>query len=225
MQAEFAWFENGFGFGYRDDAGRLTHFISGELKDEYGPFKVRTMAYRNTDQLLELLRLLHEMADQFRSVDMNEPPEVQLQVLLRDPLRERERSEKAEHASFHHAVAWWQGRILDLEAAVAARHWLGGELRFNVTISDPVADRVGGAWPGVGGDYTVVVGENSYTEAGHSNGPLLLECSVASFTRLWLGVAPASSLAVTDQFEAPPELINRLDDALRLPTPRVGIDF
>ncbi|NQT88677.1 hypothetical protein HQ560_18065 [bacterium] len=47
-----------------------------------------------------------------------------------------------------------------------------------------------------------------------------LDATVNAFSRLWLGVRPASGLAVTDQLSGPPELLAALDAILRLPTPQ-----
>jgi hypothetical protein len=49
-----------------------------------------------------------------------------------------------------------------------------------------------------------------------------MKATVNAFTRLWLGVCPASSLAVTDDLQAPAVLLDELDRMLRLPQPHVG---
>ena len=46
-----------------------------------------------------------------------------------------------------------------------------------------------------------------------------LDASVGAFTRLWLGVRPASGLALTDELVGPPELVAALDAAFCLPSP------
>jgi len=43
--------------------------------------------------------------------------------------------------------------------------------------------------------------------------------------RLELGVASASVLEVTDNMAAPPSLLAKLDEALRLPQPQSGLYF
>jgi hypothetical protein len=48
---------------------------------------------------------------------------------------------------------------------------------------------------------------------------------VGAFTRLWLGVRPASGLAITDDLCAPPALLDQLDRVLRLPEPKPDWDF
>ena len=49
-----------------------------------------------------------------------------------------------------------------------------------------------------------------------------LKASVGAFTRLWRGGRPAAGLATTDDLQAPPELLEKLDSHLRLPTPGLG---
>jgi len=46
-----------------------------------------------------------------------------------------------------------------------------------------------------------------------------LSASVGAFTRLWLGAHSARRLALSDAFSAPPELVEDLDWAFRLPKP------
>ncbi|MFV2039682.1 MAG: GNAT family N-acetyltransferase [Acidimicrobiales bacterium] len=222
VRAEMGFAENLHVLGYRNDDGRLTHFLWGSLTGENGPFRIRAIAYETTNQLLELLRLLRELSDQIRWVTLLEPAEVQLQVLLADPMRARDRSRKTDHPSRNEAIAWCQIRILDLDACVRARHWAGPPVRFNLSLSDPLAERLEGPWRGVGGEYVVTVGPDSLVSTGHEDGLPGVVCDVGAFSRLWFGVAPASSLAVTDALSGTPELLTELDDALRLPPPVMG---
>ncbi len=198
VEAEVRFVDSPFALGYRDSEGVLTHFVYGQLKGEYGPWKIGAIAYQNTEQLLELLRLLRELSDQFRSVKMVEPVHIQLQAMLRNPIREASRSERSEHESVNRSIAWWQLRMLDVEACVAARHWVGEPVRFNLTLTDPLEDRLKGAWRGVAGDYTVVVGPESHASRGHTPGLPMMSAGVGSFTRLWFGVRPPSTIAVSD---------------------------
>jgi predicted acetyltransferase len=214
-----------FGLGYRNESGELTHFFSGPMKSSQGPWHIRGLAYQSTDQLLQLLRLLRELADQIRSVKLVEPPHVQLQALLKDPIRERARSGGSTHASDSRSFAWWQLRILDLEVCVAARRWHGPELRFNLTLVDPLEDRLDASWRGIGGEYTVTVGQTSKLDQGHTAGLDTLAAGVGAFTRLWFGVRAATTLVVTDDLDGPAQLLGALDQALLLPRPLPGWDF
>ncbi len=214
-----------FALGYRDDDGALTHFLAGSLEHGHGPWEIRFMAYRDTDQLLELLRLLKELSDQIRLVKMMEPAHIQLQALQREPIRERWQSRGADREANTRADAWYQLRMLDVDACVSARRWIGPEVRFNLTLHDPVSDRADSPWAGVGGDYTITIGETSGATSGHAAGLPLLEAGVASFTRLWFGVRPATVLATSDRLSGPHDLLSSLDEALALPHPVLGWDF
>ncbi len=236
LKAELEWTEKPFGLGYRNDEGQLTHFLYGEAKAEHGPYHVRMMAYEEPRQLLDLLRLLQEMADQVTSVRMPEPPEIQLQDFVRKPIAQRTRSKGSTHEAGIWALAWMQFRILDLPACIGARSWPGPELRFNLSLTDPVtaqlerAGAVDDGWSGVGGDYTVSIGETSTVVAGNDASLPSLNASVGAFTRCWFGARPATGLGLTgragvEHFEASPELLADLDVALALPPPRPGWDF
>ncbi len=214
------------GLGYRDQDGTLTHFALGPLEGERGPWRIDAIAYRNTDQLLELLRMVRETGDQIRTVQLIEPAHVQLQVLLRRPLQAWEQLPHALRESGNRALAWYQLRILDLGACIEARCWLGPELVFNLVLSDPCADLAADLnWAGVGGEYTVRVGESSQLAPGTTAGLPTLTAGVAAFSRLWFGVRPASSLALTDELAGPAPLLRDLDEALCLPPPRPGWDL
>lgn len=225
IEGEFGLGDNSFALGYRDDDGTLTHFIYGQLKGEYGPWKIEAIAYQDSYQLLELLRLLRELSDQIRSVVIVEPAHVQLQALLKNPVRELSRSKRSDHESFNHSIAWWQLRMLDVQSCVAARHWAGEPVRFNLTLTDPLADRLSGDWRGVAGDYTITVGEQSEAVRGHTDGLPAMRTGVGAFTRLWFGVRPPSVIAVSDPVDAPVDLLARLDEALLLPRPVPGWNF
>lgn len=225
VEGEWGFADNPFALGYRDDAGTLTHMIYGDLKDDHGPFTVNAIAYQSTDQLLELLRLLYELGDQIRSVKMIEPAEVQLQALLREPIRERQRSLKSDMESGNRSMAWCQLRMLDVERCVAARSWVGEPVRFNLTLTDPLADRLTDGWRGVAGDYTVTIAEESAATRGHTPGLPTMTTGVGPFTRLWFGVVSATALTVSDPVEAPAGLVAALDDALLLPRPLPGWQF
>jgi hypothetical protein len=87
-------------------------------------------------------------------------------------------------------------------------------------------------WRGVAGDYVVTLGPSSGAEQGSDDAlPTpddalpTLSASVNAFTRMWLGVRPATGLAVTDNLVGPPPLLEALDAVLRLPDPKPDWDF
>ena len=61
----------------------------------------------------------------------------------------------------------------------------------------------------------------SQRERGPKSNPDLpeLKASVGAFTRLWLGVRPATGLVVTDDLHGSPELLAQLDQVVRVPVP------
>lgn len=224
-RADMSWTPSLTGLGYRNESGALTHGFFGAMKDrEHGPLRVVALAYQNTQQLLEVLRLLRELGDQVRSVKMFEPPHAQLQRFVREPFRQQDRSSGSSHASGHRAVAWMQFRMLDVAACVEAYSWCGDDVAFNLTLTDPLAAE-DSPWSGVGGEYRITIGEKSSVAPAHEPRLPTVTADVAAFTRLWFGVATASSLLATDRFDAPPELVAQLDAALRLPPVRTGWDF
>ncbi|MDE0269808.1 MAG: hypothetical protein OXP11_01215 [Gammaproteobacteria bacterium] len=238
MKAELGFRPNGFGFGYERD-GALTHcvwLVAEEM--EHGPYLVQMLAYQDGPQLLELLALLKSLGDQVSLIEMREPPDIQMQTLLREPFRNRRKTRNSDYAAYHRTAAWWQLRMLDVEACVAARHWPGEKVQFNLKLTDPVAEFLSdGPWRGCAGDYWISVGPTSYAESGHRDDLPTLQASVNAFSRLWFGVVPATGLAVTDGLDvetpaqgsdfmaSPAPLLDRLDEALCLPPPRTGWDF
>ncbi len=224
MKGEMLFTSRPFNLGYRNDDGELTHCVLGSMTGEHGPFRVNAIVYQTTAQLLQLLRMLKELGDQVRSIWIIEPAHIQLQALLSEPMRERDRTTGSAHQSQHRSKAWWQFRMLDLGACVAARRWPGEPVPFNLTLSDPAVGHVDG-WDGVAGDYTITVGQSSSASVGHTNGLPLMSTDVGSFTRMWFGVRSPTTLTATDPIDAPPSLISALDEALLMPEPHPGWMF
>lgn len=230
VASEMLWRSNRFAFGYRDpDDGRLTHYLFGSAKGEHGPYRVAAMGYEEPHQVLELLRLLRELGDQVMAVRMGEPPELQLQELVRNPNRQAVQTTGSDYSTGVEGHAWWQFRINRLAPVVEAHTWAGAPVAFDLSLSDPITDHLPAdrdGWRGVGGEYHVTVGVTSTIAEGHRGGDTpSVHASVNAFTRLWFGVMPASSLVLTDGFRAPAALLPRLDEALRLPTPHPGWDY
>jgi hypothetical protein len=225
---EFGLMSEAFGLGYADGpAGELTHFIWGEAKGENGPYTVIMMAYQNSDQFLELMALLKNLGDQVHQVWLREPSHVQLQDLLTHPLRYRQLTEQSKYESKIQATAYWQLRICDLPGCLAQTHLLGDAVRFNLKLSDPIEKQLDDntPWCGVAGDYVVTLGPSSSAERGADPTLPTLTASVGAFTRMWMGVRPASGLAITDDLTGPPDLLADLDRVLCLPEPRLDWDF
>jgi predicted acetyltransferase len=227
-RADMHWGENGFGLGYTDQDGNLTHHLWCSAKEaEHGPYSVFWTAYRSKDEFLELLGLLRSFEEQVRSVELREPPGIQLQDLLRKPFKSRQITRRSPHENRMTASAYWQMRILDLPGCLARTSLDAEPVRFNLTLSDPVERYLedGSSWRGVAGDYVVEVGPACRAAAGREPSLPTLTASVNAFSRLWLGVRPASALAWTDELSGSVELLARLDRAFRLPSPSPDWEF
>ena len=220
---------NGFGLGYFDDSGReLTHFLWYSAGDgEHDPYRVTKLAWRRPEQFLELMALLKGLADQVDLIRMREPQGIQLQDLLDRPFRQRRVTSKSPSENANQAWAYWQVRMCDLPGCVAKTRLSGRGCTFNLTLTDPIAAHLPAnhPWRGVAGEYVVHLGPASGAEAGQDPALPTLAASVNAFTRLWLGVQPASGLAVTDELHAPAALLADLDTVLCLPQPKLGWDF
>jgi len=238
MKAELRARANGFGLGF-EIGGVLTHFLWLRPRDvSHGPYRVEMLAYRNGDQLMELLALLKSLSDQVSLIEMPEAPHIQLQSLLEQPFRHRRNTKNSNYAAAHAAEAWWQLRVLDVAACVERRHWAGEKVQFNLKLTDPISAYLpDGPWAGCGGDYWISIGPSSWAERGNREDLPTLQASVAAFSRLWFGVAPATSLAITDGLSAEKpvdpdplysgavNLLDRLDQALCMPKPMPGWEF
>jgi hypothetical protein len=228
-EAELLWAENGFGLGYPDGPnGELTHLLWFSTKAmEFGPLNAWFMTYQNSEQFLELMALLVQLGDNVQLVRMREPADIQLQDLIHQPFRRRRMTEKSEYENRVRAAAYWQVRMCDVKSCIAAAKLPGEPVRFNLKLTDPIVDELDddAAWRGVADDYVVTFGPESSAVRGSEAGLPILEASVGAFTRLWLGVRPATGLAVTDDLRGPSPVLAELDRILRLPTPKPDWDF
>jgi hypothetical protein len=228
-RTEMVWTENGFGLGYYDGPdGELTHHFWCRAKDvEHGPYSVEWMSFQTPEQFLELMALVRNLGDQVRLVRIREPQGIQLQDMIEQPLKYRQVSEKSKFESRMRATAYWQMRMCDLPGCLERTHLRSEEMRLNLELTDPIEDFLDGRapWHGVAGNYVVTLGLSSGAEMGVDRSLPTLTASVSAFTRLWLGVRPATGLAVTDDLSGPPGLLEELDWVLRLPDPKPDWDF
>ena len=227
-KVEMTWSKKAFGLGYFDDNGDLTHHMWFDAeKVENGPYQVNWIAYRTDQQFLELMALLRTLGDQVRLIRMCEPPNIQLQDLLEKPFKSQQLTEKSEYENRMQAIAFWQVRILDLCRCLKKTHLSGEEVSFNLELSDPLETVLDTdlPWQGISGCYIVVLGPDSSAEEGKDKTLPTLKASVGAFTRMWLGVCPASGLAVTDDLSGSEELLHDLDQILCIPEPHLDWEF
>ena len=227
-RSEISWSGKGHGLGYVDEAGELTHHLWMDPKDsEFGPYSVRWLAYETDEQLLELLSLLRQLGDQLHQITMLEPAELQMQDLLHMPFRRMRQTRQSKFEQKMWLLAYWQIRICDLAACVQAISVPHGGARFNLVLSDPIEPLLDpdSTWRGVAGTSIVTFGAESSAVPGEDAALPTMRASVNAFSRLWLGAASATSLALTDDLDAPAELLSTLDDLLRFPEPHVDWDY
>jgi predicted acetyltransferase len=225
-KAEMEWPKNVFALGYLSDNDEITHHLCFSAKSaEHGPYWVKWMAYQTHEQFLELMALIKSLGDQVRLVSLCEPPDIQIQALLNKPFKRGQITKKSEYEQRMRALAYWQMRILDLEGCMEKTH-LSEEISFNLNLIDPIESLLDDApWCGTGGEYIVTLGPNSCAEKGSKKGLPRMKASVGAFTRMWLGVRPATGLAVTDDLSGPKELLEKLDTVLCIPQPHPDWDF
>ncbi|MFB3881213.1 MAG: GNAT family N-acetyltransferase [Armatimonadota bacterium] len=229
-QVELDWHtEKGFGLGYCDGPnGELTHHFWCDCEHaEHGPYHISWMAYQTREQFLELLGLIKSLGDQVRLVRLREPYGIQLQDLVYRPTRHGSITAGSRYENRMSAYAHWQVRILDLRGALARTHLACGDLSFNLRLTDPAERLLEGesGWRGVAGDYVVTVGPECRAKTGSDPSLPTLSASVNSFSRMWLGVRPATGLAATTDLAGPEPLLRELDRAFLLPQPLPDWDF
>lgn len=227
-KGEFNATENAFGLGYFDgEDGALSHYILGSAKGEHGPYRIHHLIYQNYTQFLELMALIKNLGDQVNLVTLHEPPDIQLQDFLKQPFKNRRVTQKSEFEVGSWSAAYWQMRINNLEGCLAKTHLDGKSVRFQLHLTDPIEKYLNAEeeWRGISGDYVVTLGEESQAVKGIDSNLPVLTTTVNAFTRLWLGVRPATGLAVTDSLVASPELLAQLNRILCLPQPRTDWDF
>jgi hypothetical protein len=207
--------DSAFGLGFRDADGNLTHHLwINPDRAGSGPYKVLWMAYTNLSQFIELLGLLRNLGDQVYLVRLVEPGGVQLQDFLDRPFRRHAEAKGGSFETYSSAVASFQYRILDVPKAMDAV-CSAVEAEFTLRLADPVERYLPEhSWPGVGGDYQVTLGETGGARAIPATpGGVDVSADVGTFTRLWLGVLPATTLRETGRLECNADTARLLDQA------------
>ncbi|MEL6253945.1 MAG: hypothetical protein AAFR87_18190 [Bacteroidota bacterium] len=227
-RAELGWTDGGFGLGYFDgEENNLSHFLWLSGEKEHGPYEVKMLIYRKHDQLKELLALLKSLGDQIQLVSIFEPVEIQVQDLIKQPFKGRMQSRRSPYEQKHVSEAFWQLRICNLVNCISKTHLVGEPLTFNLELDDPIEKKLDDShsWKGISGKYVIHLGPKSKIEKGTRKNLPHLKSSVGAFSRMWLGVRPASGLAVTDDLEGPADLLLDLDRLIRLPKAQLGWEF
>lgn len=229
IQTELDLFDsdNPLGVGFRNETGDLTHHMWLSGKDrENGPLSVGGASVSEPEQWLELLGYLRSLSSDIRLIRMPQPPGLQLSDVIHQPFRNMEVRFRGEYQMRFNMLPYYQLRILDLEAAIAALHIPGPERDLSVRISDPVAADFDSEWPGTSGDYRLTIG--SPCRIQRMERPVSdpdIRAGIGAFSRWWAGILPASSLVLTDEFHADPATCALLDRRPAMPSPLPDWDF
>ena len=225
FRVETTYHKKAFGLGYCDTPdGSPSHCLWLNADNmSAGPYRVEWMVFRTPEQFRELMALLRSLGDQVRLINLRQPPGLQFQDLLSRPSRQRSITGGGNFGNAASANGGWQMRLLDLAGALARTHLTGAPVRYNLLLRDPIADLLkdGAPWRGIGGEYVVEFGAESSATPGQAGALPTLRASVNAFSRMWFGVRSASGLAHTDELSGPPELLQQLDESLRLPEPHL----
>jgi len=227
IRFEMAYDTKGFGLGYFDRSELTHHLWLSNQGGENGPLAVYWSVYRSYEQFLELLSLLKSIGDQFYLVKMHEPRGIQLQDFIRQPFKSQRMTRRSRYECRTRAAAYWQMRILDLKGCIEKTHLAGPDLRFNLELSDPIAEQLPErrGWRGVGGSYRVCFGERSTVEAGTEQRLPTLRATIGAFTRMWMGAQRASALSIGGALSGPTDLTRSLDKKVQIPQPHTDWDF
>lgn len=227
-RANMMWSKKGFGLGYFNSRGELTHHVWFHAEQvEHGPYSIEWMAYQTPEQFLELMAVVKNLGDQVHVMIMDEPSHIQLQDLIDKPFKYWKLTEKSKYENNMRTAAYWQMRILNIEGCIEKTHLCGEDVQFNLVVDDPIEPLLDAdaSWRGISGRYVVNLGPRSYAEEGEDRTLPTLKASAGAVTRLWLGVRPATGLAITDDLQGPEELLNDLDRILCIPEPHTDWDF
>ena len=216
-----------FGLGFRNSDNVLTHFMWIKPKGEHGPYSVWFSGWETHSQLIELLSVLKSLSDQIHGVRMADPPRLQLQDFLKRPLATIRARRGGEFDSNVLSQVWMQCRILDLPTCIGAMRFYGEPVSFNLQLTDPIQQYLpeGGAWRGVGGNWILTLGEDSSAILGQDDTLPSASATVNDLSRVWFGSTSAEAVAVTGNFVADTELIDRIDSIVKLPDPIIDWDF
>lgn len=214
------------GLGFYDENGEISHHLWGRIEDEHGPFYVWWSAYRNHEELMELLSLLRSLADQVHLVHMEEPRGIVLQDFLKTPFKFRRSTSKGKFEQTIITGAASQLRLLDIPRAVEKMHLVAsvartGSVEFNLIIDDPVERYLpeDSLWKGCGGSYVVQLGDACRAEPGTGSGLPAVKMGIGGFSQLWSGARTVEHLTLRGAIDTDPDTRDRLGSLISLPAP------
>jgi len=222
-KSEMEFHKKSFGLGYYNEAGRLTHHLWIDPSDqESGPYYIVWYAYETNGQLLELLALLQSFNNQVREISITEPADIQLLDFMKKPIHRKVVTKGNKFQNYLNSYAYWQLRLLDPIACLEKTSLHTNDLVLNLKLSDPIEQYLptDSKWRGCGGKYTLLLGKKCCLRKGFKADLPVLTASINAFSRMWLGLKPASGLACSDDLVADADLLKKLDQAFCLPEPQ-----
>ena len=225
--ATLMWSEGGFGLGFENESGELTHCMWIEAKGEHGPYSVLFSAWETHTQFIELLSVLKSLSDQVYGVRMADPPHMQLQDFLTRPIATSRIRKGGDFDSRVISQVWMQGRILDVPRCIGSMKCCGEPVSFTLSLTDPIEKYLPehAAWQGVSGDWIVTIGPESSAVPGNDASLPSATATVNDLSRIWLGAASAEAVSVTGNFRADNSLVQQIDSLVQLPAPSVDWNF
>jgi hypothetical protein len=226
-KATTIWQEHGFGLGFENEKGMLTHFLWIKPKGEHGPYNVWFTGWETHEQFIELLSVLKSLSDQIHGLRMADPPRLELQDFLVRPHATRRARRGGDFDTDVVSQVWMQCRILDLPVCIGSMKLSGEPISFNLKLTDPIEKYLpeDSSWRGVGGDWIICIGEVSSATMGSDPALQAASCTVNDLSRIWFGASTAESVSVTGNFVGDPKLIESIDNIVRIPAPVVDWDF
>ncbi|MDP8220208.1 MAG: sterol carrier protein domain-containing protein, partial [Candidatus Stygibacter frigidus] len=224
-KSEMEFHKKSFGLGYYNEAGRLTHHLWIDPSDqESGPYYIVWYAYETNEQLLELLALLQSFNNQVREISITEPANIQLLDFMKKPIHSKVITKGNKFQNYLNSFAYWQFRLLDPIACLEKTSLPIDDLELNIKLTDPIEQYLpaNSKWQGCSGEYTLHLGKKCSMTKGFKADLPVLSASINAFSRMWLGVKPASGLAYSDGLNANADLLKKLDNAFCLPEPQPG---
>jgi len=222
-KSEMEFHKKSFGLGYYNEAGKLTHHLWIDPSDqESGPYYIVWYAYETNEQFLELLALLQSFNNQVREISITEPADIQLLDFMKKPIHSKVVTRGNKYQNYLNSYAYWQLRILDPIACLQKTSLPANDLELNIKLHDHLEQYLpaNSKWRGCGGEYTLLLGKKCNMSKGFKADLPLLSASINAFSRMWLGVKPASGLAISDDLTADNDLLKKLDQAFCLPEPQ-----
>jgi len=227
MHGEMLWCKNGFGLGYKTD-GELSHYLWFSTDDvEEGPYDVRWISFQTGEQFLELLGIIKTLEEQVRTINMKEPAQIQLQDFIDRPFQLQTITRKGKFESRMRSIAYQQLRICNLENCIRAIQYDGTAFSFNLRLTDPINDFLDerNKFDECSGDFTVSIDKESAISRGFEDNLPLVEGTINGFTRLWIGILPASSIGLVEDLNIDKSLVDKLEKVFYKPDVRSDWDY